>query len=106
MHAMTKMPRLVFKLGLTAEEMGVYGYLKANWNDEVIKHSEYPQKMGITKEKYIEILKSLKKPREILGGNSLISLQFSYDQNGKLYQTDILITDIWEENYKYFKGKK
>lgn len=101
----TQLPNIVFRLGLTGNEFLVYSELKriageagSCWQCK----KTLAQSCGLAESSIQKIKKSLSKPRDILNGKSLISIEMRFTELGDRDTDLITIVDIWAESAEHF----
>lgn len=106
----TELPNIVFSLGLSPHEFLLYSYYKrvAGDRSECFQtQSTIAENTGMSVRKIRDANKELRKPRDKLGGKSLIRFYSTTTEHGDSGPNQILIVDIWPENsIAYADSKK
>lgn len=107
-HYFTQTPNIIFELGLTPYELTLYLHLKRTvgggtagvcWKNT----RTLAQETGMSAGSVSNAKDALQKPREMLGGKSLITVESGRVANSS---DRITIEDIWPENMAYFAPKR
>jgi hypothetical protein len=99
---------IIFHLGMTAYEIALYMAIKRTSGEKGFSRKGTKRlalESGMSIHKVSDTKKELCKPREELNGKSLIRIQKNIREDGGNGSDHIFVTDIWEDNNRFFSSE-